>query len=349
MISDLGEDSFFDALFHIMWNMETDIFSEPEKTLALLADLVPKCKKQRNRMKMMYECGAMGYIENAVANRDEYEINLKRAVRQLVDEVGISVDKSIFAVNCVIALWDEDLEKIEEYDENEDLDEDFNADEDDEFVYDEDEEEYDIEDEEDGDEDMIFMQDVATDENTEPEVHEDEAASEETAEEAGDSEPKIALVKKILDFWCEGEFEEERPYMFACPIGWILILLCCVLGGFMIYDIPLGDKFVVPTFAFMFSVLTSKRLYRYESTGRFSILIALFYLIAMFRALWIGGLDITYRCVPIAAAALLVFNSGRVSTWLDESKCKSFVAYLLIIVFSSLITVGVYAIQNVTV
>ena len=117
----------------------------------------------------------------------------------------------------------------------------------------------------------------------------------------------------------------------------------------MIYDIPLGDKFVVPTFAFIFSVLSSKRLYRYESTGRFSLLVFIFYLAAMGRALWIGGVDVSYRCVPVIAAALLVFNNGRLSLLLDESKRRPFAAYLLIIVFSSLITVGVYAIQNISV
>ena len=52
---------------------------------------------------------------------------------------------------------------------------------------------------------------------------------------------------------------------------------------------------------------------------------------------------------PVIAAALLVFNNGRLSLLLDESKRRPFAAYLLIIVFSSLITVGVYAIQNISV
>ena len=398
----MGEDSFFNALFQIMWNMEIDIFSERNKTLALLADVVPKCKKQRKRLEAMYDCGAMDLIERAVAERDQYELNLKKAVRTLVLELGISVDKSLFSVNQIIDLWDGDLEHIENYDENEDLDhvqEDESEDE--EIIVKEDFEEEEFSDsteepqpepqsqpqpepqteqqneqqpeqqneqdssepvseeinessneKKDGEEEMIFLQDIAEGENNESkeeqpaEAPQEEApAEEQPAEEP--QPPRESLLKKIAQFWCKSDCEDGRPYMIACPVGWVLILLCSVLGAFMIYDIPLGDKFAAPTFAMMFSVLTAKRLYRYESAGRFSIVVGIFYLAAMFRVMWSGKGYPPINCVPLVAAALIVFNSGRIGTMLDETKKNSFLAYLIIIVFSAAVTVGAYAIQRV--
>ena len=73
----MGEDSFFNGLFNVMWNMETDIFSEKDKTLGLLADIVPKCRKQRKRLEAMYDCGAMDLIEQAVADRAQKTYHLR--------------------------------------------------------------------------------------------------------------------------------------------------------------------------------------------------------------------------------------------------------------------------------
>lgn len=312
----MGEDSFFDALYHIMWEMEVDIFSEENKTLALLADLVPKCKKQLRRMKAMYDCGTMDYIEKSVADHDNTEYYLKLAVRQLIDELGVSADKALFAVNKIVELWDGDVSKLMQYDEQDE-----------------------------GDEDMLFLQDVAVEENKDEETSE---LTEEQSPDEGGGEPKIKIVKNLLVSWCCGDCEEGRPYMIACPIGWVLLVLCSLLGAFLIYDIPLGDKFVIPTFAFIFTLLTAKRLYRFESAGRFSLLVAAFYIIAMLRIVWIGSQGYRFGCILLVCASLIIFNNGRISTWLDESHKSPVVAYLIITIFSALISVGAYALQHVT-
>lgn len=338
----MGEEAFFDALYNIMWDMEVDIFSDEEKTVALLADLVPKCKKQRRRLKAMYVCGAMSFIEQAIANPEYSELYLKRAVRKLISDYSVSIDKALFAINSVVSLWEGSVSELKDYDEYEDLDiesEEESFDEDDE-VNDYDKDVEDVEDEEDfgGDEEMIMLQDVAVEEEAQEETQEEENYSD---------EPRESILKKLLISWCEGDCEEGRPYMFACPIGWVLILLCTLLGAFMIYDITTGDKFIVPTFAFLFTVLTTKRLYRFESTGRFSIYVAALYLIAMFRSIWLAEVQLSYLCIPVILVALIVFNNGRIATWLDESKKSSVTAYSLITVFSAFITVGAYAIQQV--
>ncbi len=342
----MGEESFFNALFHIMWKMETDIFSEEEKTLALLADLVPKCKKQRKRLEAMYEYSIMDLIESAVADSDNYELNLKRAVRTAVKEMNLSVEKAMFSVNQIIGLWGGDLPELLEYYEDELLDDE--ADDDTELGDSDDENEN----AEDGEENMMFLQDTVTEEPTEEKTEPEENTAEENSGEAPpepeeSGEPKESVVKKLVHFWCESDFEEGRPFMYTCPIGWVLMLLCCAPGFFMIYDIQFGDKFVIPTFAFIFAVLTSKRSYRFESTGRFSILICFFYIAAMVRALWLGVGSVSFGCVPIVLAALIVFNSGRVGSMFDGSKMKPFLSYFLIILFSGVITAGVYAAQNV--
>ena len=334
----MGEEAFFDALYNIMWDMEVDIFSEEEKTVALLADLVPKCKKQRRRLKAMYVCGAMGFIEQAIANSEYKDLYLKKAVRQLISNYSVSIEKALFAVNSVVSLWEGSVSKLRDYDEYEDLDilsEEESFDEADD--YDED-----MEDEEDfgGDEEMMMLQDVAVEEEAQEEEIQEE-------EENYSDEPKESVFKNLLISWCEGDCEEGRPYIFACPIGWVLIILCSLLGAFMIYDITTGDKFVVPTFAFMFTVLTTKRLYRFESTGRFSIYVAALYVIAMLRSIWLAEAQLSYLCIPVVLVALIVFNNGRIATWLDQSKKSSVTAYSLITLFSAIITVGAYAIQQV--
>ena len=332
----MGEESFHKALFHIMWKMEIDIFSEKEKTLALLSDIVPKCKKQRMRIKAMYECGAMDFIEKAVADSGNYKKNLNKAVKLLKTKIGLSEEKAVAAVNGIIALWQGDLPKLELSDINKASDSgDINN----------------TKENKDGDEEMIFLQDTAVEENTDTQEEEQgqEQEAEQTEEPGGEaSAPHEPILGKIIDFWCKSDFEDGRPLMVACPIGWFLILVSCVLGAFMVYDIPIGDKFVVPTFPFMFSVLTSKRLYRYGSTGRFSLLIGAFYITAMLKALWIGHRDVSFVCIPIVIAALIVFNSGRIGSWFDESKRSSFTAYFVYIFLSAAITVGVFAVQNMT-
>ena len=396
----MGEDSFFNGLFNVMWNMETDIFSEKDKTLGLLADIVPKCRKQRKRLEAMYDCGAMDLIEQAIADREHYVLNMKRAVRVLMSEMNLSCEKALFSVNQIAELWDGDLEFITEYDENENLDDEIISDSEENF---ESEDNSDIENntepgnteqasadknseneqseenteenneeaggseeqsnndnnendnnEQDGDENMIFLQDVTEEENAEQpqEEQQPQEAQEEGGGDGGGEEeqpPKESLFKKITEFWCRSDLEEGRPLMIACPIGWILLLLCSAMGAFLIYDIPLGDKFYVPTFAFMFSVLTSKRLYRHESSERFSLLIGAFYLAAMGRVFWLGKGYPPIVCVPMVLAALFVFNNGKIGSFLDESKKHPFFAYLIIIVFSAAVTVGAYAIQQLDV
>ena len=378
----MGEDSFFDALFRVMWDLETDIFAEPDRTLALLADIVPKCKKQRYRLRAMYDCGAMDYIEKAIANRKKYEKYMCEAVNAIADGMNISTEKAVFSVNVIINLWNGELPEIDEYMEDEEPEDD------EEIIFDDDDEEYSdgsgtsdesddfdigvifpeddsnkqVENENDkgGGEEMLFLQDTVTDtEQTEEQNNnppQQEPAEGDNGGEGGDSgeggestEAKEPILIKLVNSWCRCSFEDGRPFMFACPIGWLMILLCSFLGSFMVYDIPLGDKLVVPTFAFMFSVLTAKRLYRFESVGRFSILISVFYLVAMFRSLWVGGAEFRYICIVVEIAAMAVFNSGRIGDFLDGSKKRPGLAYTLIVLFSCIVTAGAYAVQHVTV
>ena len=130
----MGEDSFFDALFRVMWDLETDIFAEPDRTLALLADIVPKCKKQRYRLRAMYDCGAMDYIEKAIANRKKYEKYMCEAVNAIADGMNISTEKAVFSVNVIINLWNGELPEIDEYMEDEEPEDD------EEIIFDDDEE-----------------------------------------------------------------------------------------------------------------------------------------------------------------------------------------------------------------
>ena len=380
----MSEDSFFNALFQIMWDMETDIFSEELKTLSLLADIAPKCKKQRKRLQAMYSCGAMELIEKAVADRPLYELNMKRAVRVLTEELQLSPEKAMFSVNQIAELWDGELEPLTDYDSAEPLDEEAEAslktslanhayenktdnntgknaadskqpqkitsttpiseENSDSPAKDAEIKNGEKKEEKDGEANMIFLQEMAEEGG---EVQEEK--SEEQQDDGGgdDSQPRESILKKIALFWCKSDFEDGRPFMIACPIGWILLIISGLLGIFMVYDIPIGDKFVAPSFALMFTMLTSKRLYRYESSCRYSLIVSGFYLAAMVRVLWIGKGNPPMTCIPLILSALIVFNSGRIGSLLDESKKGSLFAYTIIIVFAAAVTIGAYAIQQV--
>lgn len=329
----MKEDSFFDALYCIMWDMEIDIFSERERTCGILSDLVPKCKKELRRFKTMYECQAMDYIEKAVAEPNNSDIYLTKAVSLLISEADMSTDKALQAVNSIAALWDS-FPQLESY----------NAD-------DENYEEIDVG-EFGGEEEMLFLNDVPDTEEAQEEQTQEEQTQEEAAADSGDDEgsgePRESIIKKLVLSWCKGDTEDGRPHMFACPIGWIMIIFSAFLGIFMAADITYGDKLVIPVFAFTFTVLVSKRLYQYDSAARLSLMMTAFYIIAVFRSIWDGSNDISYLCVPLMIAAFIVFNNGRISSWLDESKRKPIVAYLIITLFSVAVTAGAYAIQNVS-
>lgn len=337
----MEDDIFYKALYHIMWEMEVDIFSEKERTLAMLADLVPKCKKQRRRFKAMYDYNAMEYIEKAVADPENSDTYLKMALVMLVTEADMSDEKALTAVNTVARLWDtfpplgDDFESI------------------------------DVEKSKvkkpqkpSGGDEVILLNDVPIEQKQEsekvlPEEPEQKPELEQTPEPEPElepeenDEPKENLLKKLATSWCRGDSEDGRPLMIADPLGWLMIIFSCVLGIFMVMDISRGDKLAVPAFAFTFMVLTSKRLYRFGSSARYSVLLILFYAAAAFRNLWIGEAEISYLVIPFMIVVFTVFNNGRISSWLDESKKKSVAAYLIITVFSAAIAVGAYAIQTV--
>lgn len=321
------EDRFFDALVHIMWEMDIDIFTQKDKTLALISDFVPKCKKQYSRLKMMYECGAMDKIEAAVSDKDNYAEYMWDAVDLICEKLGTDEKKAVFSVNQIIALWDGELPELDDSDENEDEEE--------------------INTNEKGDEDMLFLQDVAEEAKVDPPQEEQQPQNSEESS-GGEEEKKesVPVLKKIVQFWCHNDCEQGRPFMATCPIGWVYILICGMLGILMVYDIPLGDKLIPPIFIFIYILLIGKRHYRFESVGRLSIAIAVFYAAACARTLWIGG-NVPVRCLPIVLAAIIVFNNGRFSSLLDGEKRLGWLAYLLIFVMSAAVTAGVYAIQNV--
>ena len=176
-----------------------------------------------------------------------------------------------------------------------------------------------------------------------------EAPAEEKTPEAESPPPppKDPVLKKIAEMWCKSDCEDGRPNMITCPVGWFMFLICTVLGAFMVYDIPLGDKFTAPTFVMIFSSLCAKRFYKYQSAGHFSAYIAAFYSAALIRVVWIGkGYPPVYS-VPLVLAALAVFSSGRMGNFLDTSKRSSFWAYTIIFILSAAVTFGAYAILNI--
>ncbi len=321
------EDRFFDALVHIMWEMDIDIFTQKDKTLALIADFVPKCKKQYSRLKKMYECGAMDKIEAGVSDRENYAEYMWEAVDLICEKLGTDEKKAVFSVNQIIDLWDGELPELDDSDESDDEESTANI-------------------TEKGDEDMLFLQDVAEEEKTDPPQEEQQNSEEPSGGGEEEKKESSAVLKKIVQFWCHNDCEQGRPYMAACPVGWLYIFICVALGVLMVYDIPLGDKLVPPVFLFVYILLIGKRHYRFESVGRLSIAITAFYAAACARTLWIGG-TVPVRCLPIVLAAIIVFNNGRFSSLLDGEKRSGWLAYLLIFLMSAAVTAGVYAIQNV--
>ena len=325
----MGEESFFNALAHIMWDMEIDIFSSKDKTLALISDFVPRCKRQYNRLKAMYECGAMDKIEQAVADKTQYAELMWQAVDLTAEKLDIDEEKAVFAVNRIIDLWGGELAPLEAEEDNPVSDDGRTAKE---------------------GEDMLFLQDVTEEsqdqkENTGGEEQGGEnSGGEEAAQQPQPQEP--SLLNKLVHSWCGNDCEQGRPLMAACPIGWLWIIISVLLGAFMVYDISLGDKLVMPVFLYMFIVLIGKRQYRFESVLRLSVAMGVFYLAAAARALWIGS-GITVRCVLIVGAALIVFNNGRFSSLLDGEKHRPAFAYPIIFVMSAAVSAGAYAIQNV--
>ncbi len=308
----MGEDSFFDALAHIMWDMEVDIFSEKDKTLALAADFVPRCKRQIQRLRAMYECGAMDSIERAISDKESYAELMWQAVDLTAEKLCVEEEKALFAVNQIIELWDGELDLLDDTQEIEEGEE------------------------------MLFLQDVTEEQ---PAKTEGSEGSDDSGQQAQAAAEQPSVLNRLVHFWCVSDCEEGRPHMIACPIGWIYALLCAALGVFMIYEIPLGDKLAMPVFVFMFIVLTAKRHYIYKSAGRLSLAIGGFYLIAGVRALW-GGYGISLLCLPMIAAALVVFNNGRFAVLLDGEKRRASLAYLLIFIMSAAVAAGVYAVQN---
>ncbi len=341
----MSENNFYEALFRIMWDMEVDIFTQPKRTLALVSDIVPKCKKQKNRLKAMYDCGAMDKIEEAVADKNSSELYLTEAVTLIIDSIEISEDRALFAVNQIAGLWD-DLNTLKRYSPGKFKKHNLRntaAAQDNEEVYDEDT------DDEDGD-DMIFLQDM-TDEENKPEENTDntENTDNNEPEQNGNdrsSKPKAQILTTLINKWCRTDCEDGRPYMFACPVGWFMIIMCSLPGFFMIHDINVSEKFLIPTFVFMFTVLTGKRLYRFESVGRVSIYVTAMYLIAMFKAMWDGVGNIRFVCIPVILAAMIIFNSGRIGTWLDESKKRPSAAYLIIVLLSGITTLAAFGVQH---
>ena len=320
----LGEDTFFDTLANIMWEREVDIFEDKTQTLGLAADLAPGCKKQLRRLRAMYTCGAMKKIGQAVAihmkdeEDDQYAVLMWEAADLIRSTLSVSEENAVFAVNQIIGLWDGELPELE-YDEDED------------------------DDHGEGDEDMLFLQDVTEEEEKQEQEETQQSEQPEGEESAGGSE---SVLRRLVKFWCESDCEDGRPHLVTCPIGWFMMILCAAAGVFMVWDVSVGDKLTPPVFLFMFTLMLAKRSYKYESAGRLSIGIGLFYIVASFRALWLGS-GVTLRCLPLIAAALVVFNNGRISVLLDSEKRRPAVAYPLMLVFSSAVTAGVYALQNI--
>ncbi len=296
-----------------MWDMEVDIFTEHDKTLALLADMAPKCARERRRIKTMYECCAMDHIEKAVASPADADTYLRTAAKILMTEADMRKSRAIDAVNTVAALW----ESIPLLDDADNVNESG------------------------GDEQVVSGNDTTTDE-------EQSAAqqSDNDNDDGGDDEYEGSLFTRLLSGWCSGDYEDDRPRMYACPIGWVMIILSCILGWFMITNMSYGDLLAIPAFMFTFTLLTVKRLYHYSSAVRLSLLYFIFYAAAAGMALYNDVSGICYWNVALAAVVFIILNSGRISSFLDECRRSSVTAYLFITIISAVTTVGMYAVQH---
>lgn len=337
----MASDSFYNALYSVMWDMEVDIFSEPEKTLALMSDLVPKSRRERKRLAAMYECSAMKNIEKAVAYPDKSEKFLTAAVNALMKDIGMTSEQAVESVNSVAVLWDtiqtldkSDFESSQNYGssayqpigrnltEQKPFENSGTASEEAES-----EEEEEIEDFE------------------EEEFEPDDENSDEDFD--GEETKKESLIGKIALLWCSADNEDERSNLVKSLLGWFMLLISAAVGAFMVFDITTGDKLYIPFFIFTFILLTVKRLYTYKGGLIYSLEVVLIYIAAVIRSLASTGERANFVCVPFLAAALLVFNNGRISSLLDNERLNAFSAYFVIFIISAIMTVGAYAVQSI--
>ncbi len=302
----MRDDEFFTALYHIKWDMEVNIFKEHDKTLALLADMAPKCSRERRRVKTMYECCAMDHIEKAVASPQDADTYLRTAAKILVNEADMRKSRAIDAVNTVASLWD-NIPLLEDTG---------------------------------GDEEMTSENEAAeNEENTDTQQNDDSGGED---EDGGGGE---SLLKRMVVGWCCGDYEDDRPRMHTCPIGWLMIILTGTLGVFMIMNIENGDLFSMPVFTYVFMLLATKRLYHFSSAAGLTAMYVVFYAAAVVMALYKGVQGICRWSVALAVVVFVILNSGRVSSLLDESRRKSVSAYLVITIISAAAAAGAYAVQ----
>lgn len=334
----MASDSFYNALYSVMWDMEVDIFSEPEKTLALMSDLAPKSRRERKRLAAMYECSAMKNIEKAVAYPDKSEKFLTMAVNSLMKDIGMTSEQAVESVNSVAVLWDtfpqiekSDFESQQNY---------ANA------AYQPIGRNLTEQKPEENSETIIEEAEEETEDFEEEEFETDDEDLDEDFEIDGEETKKESLIGKIALLWCSADNEDERSSLVKSPLGWFMFLISAAVGAFMVFDITTGDKLYIPFFIFIFTMLTAKRLYTYKGALLYSLEVVLIYIAAIIRSLASQGEKISFLCVPFMVAALLVFNNGRISSLLDKERLNAFSAYFIIFIISSLMTVGAYAIQS---
>ena len=134
------------------------------KTLALAADFAPRCRRQLNRLRAMYDCGAMDEIGQAVLDKEDYAEHMWHAVDLLAEKLKTDEEKAVFSVNQIIALWDGDLPELDA------------------------EPEEGVKAQTEGDDDMLFLQDVTEEENAE---QPQEGSNEAPGEEQEDGQPVL--------------------------------------------------------------------------------------------------------------------------------------------------------------
>ncbi len=86
-------------------NMNVSIIDDKTKVCALLNDIAPNLKKERRRVKSLYETGAIRSVAKAVSAPDGARLYLMQAVQILIDEADMTNEAACETVGYFAKLW----------------------------------------------------------------------------------------------------------------------------------------------------------------------------------------------------------------------------------------------------
>lgn len=99
-----NEQRIVDALRRIR-AMEVDILNDRVRVCALLGDIEPELKRERRRIRLFYETGAVRSLAAAVSSADEAQLYLEQAVRVLTTTADMTASAATATVNYFTPLW----------------------------------------------------------------------------------------------------------------------------------------------------------------------------------------------------------------------------------------------------